>query len=278
MEGNAVNAGAGLANLIPLFTLGGIGLMMLLEAFWPRRELQQSILWRWTNNFSLAALTWYITTVASAALVLYLVKLADDRQLGLMHYLEAGPVASFLSLLLLTQLISYLVHVAFHKISWLWPLHAIHHTDVDVDVSTSYRHHPLEPLASLPLAAPAVILLGVPLEVAVAHKLFEIAMTVFSHSNVRLPEAVDRYLRLVILTPDFHRLHHCAEPRYTNSNYGSTIPLFDYLFRTASTRPYAEQASMTIGLEYLRESRDSRLDRLVSLPFQWKKATHAKPR
>ena len=275
MEGDAVNAGASLANLILLFTLGGIGLMMLLEAFFPRRELQQSMLWRWTNNFSLATLTWYISTLVAAAFVLYLVKLGGDNQFGLMHYLGAGPMASFLSLLLLTQFISYVVHVAFHKIAWLWPLHAMHHTDVDVDVSTSYRHHPLEPLVTLPLVAPVIILLGVPLEVAAVHKLFEVAITLFSHSNVRLPEVLDRYLRLIILTPDFHRLHHCVEPRFTNSNYGSCVPWFDYLFGTASARPFAEQESMALGLEYLREPRDSRLDRLLSLPFQWKQATTA---
>ena len=80
-----------------------------------------------------------------------------------------------------------------------------------------------------------------------------------------------------MLTPDFHRLHHCAEVRYTNSNYGSVVPWFDYLFGTASARPYAEQESMVLGLEYLRESRDSRLDRLVTAPFHWKQATQPGP-
>ena len=277
MDSGQLDGDAGPANIVFLGTLAAIAAMMLLEALLPRRDLAQNMLWRWSNNFSLGILTWYISTLASTAVMLYLVKLTEDSQFGLMPYLEAGPMAGFLALLVATQFIGYWVHVAFHKIPWLWPIHAIHHTDIDVDVSTSYRHHPLEPLVSLPLVAPMVLLLGIPMEVAVGYKLFEVAMTVFSHSNVRLPEALDRYLRWIILTPDFHRLHHCAEPRYTNSNYGSTVPWFDYLFGTASARPYDEQESMALGLEYLREPGDRRLDRLVTAPFQWIKATHPRP-
>jgi sterol desaturase/sphingolipid hydroxylase (fatty acid hydroxylase superfamily) len=140
-----------------------------------------------------------------------------------------------------------------------------------------YRHHPLEPLVGLLLVAPAIVTLGVGLEVAVGFKLFEVAITLFSHSNVRVPEALDRQMRRLILTPGFHRLHHCAEPGYTNSNYGSTVPWFDYLFGTASARPYDEQESMALGLEYLREPGDGRLDRIVTAPFQWSKATHPRP-
>ena len=137
-----------------------------------------------------------------------------------------------------------------------------------------YRHHPLEPLVGLLLVAPAIVTLGVPLEVAVGYKLFEVAVTLFSHSNIRLPEVLDRQMRRIILTPDFHRLHHCAEPKYTNSKYGSVVPWVDYLFGTASARPYPEQESMTLGLEYLREPGDGRLDCLLAAPLRWKQATH----
>jgi sterol desaturase/sphingolipid hydroxylase (fatty acid hydroxylase superfamily) len=219
-------------------------------------------------------LTWYISALCSTALVLFLAHFTQQYQIGLMPYLGAGPLASFLALLLVTQFIGYWIHVAFHRLPWLWPIHAIHHTDVDVDVSTSYRHHPLEPLVGLPLLVPAILLLGVPLEVAVAFKLFEVSATLFSHSNLRLPEGMDRQLRRFVLTPDYHRLHHCAEPRYTNSNYGSVVPWFDYLFGTASARPYPEQESMALGLEYLREPGDGRLDRLLAAPLRWKQATH----
>jgi sterol desaturase/sphingolipid hydroxylase (fatty acid hydroxylase superfamily) len=105
-----------------------------------------------------------------------------------------------------------------------------------------------------------------------AYKLFEVAMSLFSHSNIQLPEAVDRLLRRVVLTPDFHRLHHCSEQRFTDSNYGSVVPWFDYLFGTASARPFEEQATMELGLEYLREPGDSRLDKILTTPFRWEGA------
>ena len=107
-------------------------------------------------------------------------------------------------------------------------------------------------------------------------KLCEITMTLFSHSNVHLPQGLDRVLRKVILTPDFHRMHHSSEPRFTDSNYGSMVPWFDYLFGTATNRPFEEQADMELGLEYLRQPRDSRLDRMVLLPFTWRRSASAR--
>lgn len=258
-----------------VFTILALAIAMLLESLAPRRKLAQGLLFRWANNFSLAAVTWYTSVLVASAFTLYLVGIADTQGFGLMKYLEAGPVASFIVYLLVTQFISYISHVLFHKVSWLWPIHALHHSDVDVDVSTTYRHHPIEPLVFLPVSAPIVMMLGVPLEVAAVYKIFEIAIQVLSHSNIRLPESVDRVLRLFILTPDFHRLHHCSENRFTDSNYGSVLPLFDYLFGTASKRPFDEQESMETGLEYLREPADSRLDRMLMLPFRWRALTRA---
>ena len=268
--------GAYSANLIFIFTLAVFAFFILLESLLPRRQLGQSPLWRWSNNFSLSLVTWYITVLGSAAGVVYLTSVTGEVQSGLMEHYHAGLITAFLSLLVISQFISYLMHMAFHKIPWLWPIHAVHHTDVDVDVSTSYRHHPLEPLVSLPLMIPVVLWLGVPLKVAICYKLFEVVITVFSHSNVRLPTGLDRVLRPFILTPDFHRLHHCAEARFTNSNYGSVVPWFDYLFGTASGRPYEEQATMRLGLEYLRQPRDGRLDRLIIVPFQWARSVHSR--
>lgn len=276
MENEITAGGAIPTNLLFLFTLSAFALIMLLEDLWPRRKLRQDLSWRWINNFSLSMLTWYVSAVASAAFVFYFVEWVAVWEIGLLPHLGTGPALSFLALLLVAQLLSYCVHVAFHRVSWLWPIHAIHHSDVNVDVSTSYRHHPLEPLVSLPLMVPPLLLLGVTVEEAMAYKLFEVTVVLFSHSNVRLPEMLDRQLRRFILTPDFHRLHHCSQQRYTNSNYGSVVPWFDYLFRTASKRPYEEQADMELGLEYLRTARDSRLDRLLAIPFWWRRYTGSK--
>ena len=259
-------------NVIYLFGIAAIAIAMLGESVLPRRTLQQGIVWRWANNFALSLLTNIITVAASVAFVLWLSRWTQINEFGLFQAVHAPAVVVFLVLLLVAQLLSYLIHIAFHHYAWLWPIHAVHHTDVDVDVTTSYRHHPLEALISLPLVSPLILLLGIPPGVAIAYKCFEIGVTLFSHSNIRIPEALEKVLRGVLVTPDFHRLHHCAEMRYTNSNYGSLIPWFDYLFGTASSRAYSVQDTMKVGLDYLREPRDGRLDRLLWEPVLVRRA------
>ena len=261
------------SNSIYVITFGALTVAMLWESLAPRRALEGSIVWRWANNFSLSLLSWYVTTVVSTMYVLWLAGWSQINHFGLYQSVSAPFLVMFFTLLLVSQLLSYLVHIAFHKIDWLWPIHAVHHTDVDVDVTTSYRHHPLEALVSLPVIAPIILLLGTPIEVVAVYKIFEITFTIFSHSNIRIPEGLEKYLSRIILTPDFHRLHHCVEERYTNSNYGSLVPWYDYLFGTASSKPYKEQETMELGLEYLREPRDSRLDRLIWAPvLMWRKS------
>jgi len=170
------------------------------------------------------------------------------------------------TLIVVSQFLSYITHVIFHRYPILWRLHEIHHSDVDIDVSTSYRHHPLEPLVFMPLITPLILLLGVSGQTALTYQSIVIAMTVFAHSNLRLPEAIERWLCKIVVTPDFHRLHHSSDKRFTNSNYGGFVPWFDYLFGTASHKPFEEHETMELGLEYHREPRDSRVDRLLLAP------------
>lgn len=261
----AISASSG-ANLAYTFTAIAFAVAMAWESLAPRRALSSNLLWRWLNNFSLGALSWYASAVGGAWFILWLSDWTRLREWGLLRELDVGPAVAFLALLVTTQFFSYWVHRAFHRLPWLWLFHLVHHVDVDVDVSTSYRHHPLEPLLTLPVMVPAVFLLGAPMSAIVAYQLFDIAATIFSHSNVRLPRGLEKYLRWLILTPDFHRTHHCAERRYTDSNFGSLVPWFDYLFGTARFRPYDDQETMQLGLEYLRGARDSRLDRLLWTP------------
>jgi sterol desaturase/sphingolipid hydroxylase (fatty acid hydroxylase superfamily) len=270
METELTISQASSGQTVLVFTLVAFTLAMLLESMAPRRTLAASLVWRWFNNFSLAAVSWWLTAVATTLLVFTLGRWTELQNFGLLQQFDAPLWLSLVTIVVVSQGLSYGLHIVFHKVAWLWPLHAIHHLDTDLDVSTSFRHHPLETVVTLPLLAPAILLLGVPAEAALANQLFSIGMNVFSHSNVYLPERLDRVLRLFIVTPDFHRLHHCAEQRYTDSNYGNAVPWFDYLFGTASARPFKEQTSMSIGLEYLREPGDSRVDRLLLLPFTWR--------
>lgn len=256
-----------LSTQVYTLTFAVFGICMLWEMFAPRRKVAKGLAWRWGNNFSLGLVSWYLTAVANTLLVLWVADWTDERELGVLAPLGLGATAEFLILLASTQLLGYWVHVAFHRVSWLWPLHAVHHSDTEVDVSTGYRHHPLEPLLTLPISAPLVFLLGVSLEAAVIYRLFAVVATVFSHSNVRIPEGLERYLRLIVLTPDFHRVHHSSDPPYTNSNYGSLVPWFDYVFGSARHWTFSEHETRELGLEYLREPRDSRFDHLLTQPL-----------
>lgn len=252
--------------MILVFTFAAITVALLWEMLTPRRTLQQGLAWRWSNNVALSLISQSIATAASAAIVIGLSDWTQSNEFGLFLRVDAPAPLVFLVLLVATQLVLYLMHIAYHRYRWLWPIHAVHHTDVDVDVTTSYRHHPLEALVSVILISPLVLLLGIPTEVAISYSLFLIAVTLFSHCNIRLPQVLEKFIRPIIVTPEFHRLHHCSEAQYTNSNYGAAVPWFDYLFGTASTRPYEDHETMELGLEYLREPADSRVDKLLWEP------------
>ncbi len=251
-----------------IFSASIFALFMLAESLLPLRS-PGDLGRRWTNNFSLAAISWYATSTAGAWFIIWI---ADSQPLErfvlLPSALRSQPLLGLLLLLAVTEFLSYWVHVMYHHVAALWPIHAVHHADTDIDVSTSYRHHPLEPLLAIPLVTPAVLLLGVGPESVVLYHILAITLTVFSHTNLRLPQQLDNLLSTVIITPGFHHLHHCSDPHYTNSNYGTLVPWYDYLFGTASKRPLAEQAEMRIGLEYWREPKDMRLDQQLLMPLR----------
>jgi sterol desaturase/sphingolipid hydroxylase (fatty acid hydroxylase superfamily) len=163
---------------------------------------------------------------------------------------------------------AYASHRLFHAVPFLWRLHAVHHLDTEFDVTTSHRHHTVEIAAVSLLFVPIVALLGAPLIVVASVALLRVSVSLFSHSNLAVPNRLDRLLRWVLITPDFHRVHHSVDPRHTNSNFGAVLPWFDYLFGTATRKPFDEQPSMTVGLEYFRDPVESRFDHLLAMPFR----------
>jgi sterol desaturase/sphingolipid hydroxylase (fatty acid hydroxylase superfamily) len=165
------------------------------------------------------------------------------------------------------DLVIYLQHVLFHAVPLLWRLHRVHHADLGFDVTTGLRFHPLEIGLSMLIKYAAIAALGPP---AGAVLLFEVllnAVTMFNHGNVRLPAALDRWLRLLVVTPDMHRVHHSILRKETNSNFGFNFPWWDRWFGTYRPQPAAGHGGMTIGIEQFRERRDSRLDRLLLQPL-----------
>src|SRR4029077_7451777 len=150
----------------------------------------------------------------------------------------------------------------------LWRLHRMHHADLDIDVTTGVRFHPFEILISLAIKIATVMLFGIP---AIAVLLFEVvlnATSMFNHANVSMPAVLDRVLRLLVVTPDMHRVHHSILRNETDSNFGFNLPWWDRLFGTYRAAPAAGHHGMTIGLPIFRNPRELRVDRLLTQPFR----------
>ena len=197
---------------------------------------------------------------------------AGDRGWGLLNQLDLPPPVAGVMAIVLLDLTIYLQHLLFHRIPFLWPLHGLHHTDLDIDVTTGARFHPLEIALSLLIKAGTIVLVGVP---TWAFLLFEILLngtSMFNHSNVRIPPGADRLLRLFLVTPDMHRVHHSVIIRERNSNFGFSLSWWDRLFGTYRAQPEKGHDGMVIGLANFRNPRDLPLQRLLVLPFShWRR-------
>ena len=249
------------------FFISIMAIMMLWEVGSPRRAQQYRRPLRWTNNLSLVVLNTLILRLIFPAAAVGAALFSAEYQTGLFYRVSLpGWLAILLSMVLLDLLI-YFQHRLFHKIPLLWRLHRMHHADLEFDVTTGLRFHPLEILLSMLIKIGLVVLLGAP---TIAVILFEIilnAASLFNHGNVRLPDGVDRWLRLFLVTPDMHRVHHSAVKEETNSNFGFSVSWWDRLFRTYRAAPQAGQLNFVIGVEQFRTRDDLRLDKMLLQPL-----------
>jgi sterol desaturase/sphingolipid hydroxylase (fatty acid hydroxylase superfamily) len=252
------------------------GLMALWELLAPRRSLTVSKSMRWTHNLGLVFLNTLILRLLFPAAAVGVAIFATNNSWGLLNYFRVSyPLAIVLSVVAL-DLVIYFQHVLLHAVPTLWRLHRVHHADLDYDVTTGSRFHPLEIVLSMLIKFCAILLLGVP---AVGVIVFEVvlnAMAIFNHGNVGLPRITDRLLRLIIVTPDMHRVHHSIKDNEANSNFGFNLSLWDRLFGTYIDQPSAGHVGMTIGIHNYREPRQvSRLPGMLALPFAGKVSGYA---
>ena len=154
-----------------------------------------------------------------------------------------------------------------HKVSWFWRLHRVHHLDTELDVSTTVRFHPLEFAVALLIGIPLVLVFGLTLWILLLYELLDAVVTLFSHANIRLPMAVDRVLRFIIVTPDLHRIHHSSWQPETDSNFSAVFPIWDIVFGTFRTQTRAPQETMELGLEEIRDERANRMMWLLASPL-----------
>lgn len=248
--------------------LGVLVAMVLWEIAAPRRRRDIPRVIRWTNNLALVVVDTILLRLSFPILAVGLAAMAQDRGWGLLNNVDVPVWVSVGVSMLLLDLAIYLQHVMFHAVPGLWRLHRMHHADLDFDATTGLRFHPVEILISMGIKLAVVAALGPP---AVAVLLFEVilnATALFNHANIDLPRPVDRVLRLIVVTPDMHRVHHSVDPRETNSNYGFSLPWWDRLLGTYVAQPAKGHEEMKIGIEQFRTRRDLWLDRMLIQPVR----------
>ena len=227
---------------------GVLLLMALWEVLAPRRALVVSKARRWLSNLALVFLNSLLLRLLLPMTAVAFAVYAQQQAWGIFNRVEAPHWLAFLGSVVLLDLAIYLQHVMVHAVPALWRLHRVHHADRDFDVTTGARFHPIEILLSMGIKFGIIALLGAP---AVAVVVFEVllnAMSMFNHSNVRLFIVLDRALRVLVVTPDMHRVHHSIEDHETNSNFGFNLSLWDRLFGTYKDQPDAGHAAMAIGI------------------------------
>jgi sterol desaturase/sphingolipid hydroxylase (fatty acid hydroxylase superfamily) len=238
------------------------------EAVAPRRQRELSRLLRWSNNLGLVLIDRLLLQLSFPIFAVGLALLAEERGWGLLNSVELPFGLAWLVSLLALDLAIYLQHVLFHAVPALWRLHRVHHADLEFDVTTGLRFHPIEILLSMGIKLAVVASLGAP---AIAVLIFEVllnATSMFNHSNVRLPLGLNRALRWIVVTPDMHRVHHSIHPNETNSNFGFNLPWWDRLLGTYRAQPQEGHAGMTIGIEQFHTPRELWLDRLLIQPLR----------
>ncbi|MFO7716470.1 sterol desaturase family protein [Desulfosarcina sp.] len=249
------------------FFLAVFVVLAFVEIMAPKRTLSTSKRRRWVANLSIVALNPLSLLLVFPILPVGLAVVASEQNWGLLNQLATPAWLKVIIAVVLLDLAVYVQHVMHHAIPLLWRLHMMHHADLDIDMTTGLRFHPIEIVVSMIIKLTAVAALGAP---PLAVLIFEVALnatSMFNHSNINLPLRVDRILRFFVVTPDMHRVHHSVIIRETNSNYGFNLPWWDRLFGTYKDQPDKGHMKMTIGLAQFRDLQKLTLPRLLILPF-----------
>ena len=242
--------------------------MALWEWFAPRRHLTVGRRPRWPGNLGILAIDIIAARLLVPTAAVGVALIAAERGWGLFALLGLPVWAAIPLGVIVFDLVIYTQHVVFHHVPVLWRLHRMHHADLDIDVTTGVRFHPLEILLSLAIKMAAVAALGVP---AIAVLIFEVllnATSMFNHSNVALPPRLDRVARWIVVTPQMHQVHHSIERAETDSNFGFNLPWWDRLFGTYRGKPAAGEQAMTVGLPVFRDVAELKIWRLLTQPFR----------
>ena len=261
----------GILGAEPLVRLGVflavLASLLALELAAPRRQRVVPRWRRWPSNVGIMVIDTLLLRLLFPAAAVGVALIVEANGWGLLNLAGTPDWLAIIVAVVLLDLVIYAQHALFHAVPMLWRLHRMHHTDLDIDVTTGIRFHPLEILLSMVIKLGAVAALGAP---PLGVMIFEVllnATSMFNHSNIRLPAALDRGLRRVLVTPDMHRVHHSIVARETNSNFGFNLAWWDRLFGTYRAEPAAGHEAMTVGLSQFRDPGELRLDRMLVQPL-----------
>jgi sterol desaturase/sphingolipid hydroxylase (fatty acid hydroxylase superfamily) len=268
-----------MTNEVPIrlgFFFGIFIIMAAWEILAPKRALTVSKAVRWTNNLGLVFFNSFILRLVFPVAAVGMAAFSSEQGWGLLNYYPVPAMVAIVVSVIAMDFIIYLQHVLVHAVPVLWRLHRVHHADLDYDVTTGARFHPIEIILSMLIKFATIVVLGPPLVAVVIFEVILNATAMFNHGNVSLPGSLDQVLRWLVVTPDMHRVHHSVEDDEANSNFGFSLPWWDRLFGTYRDQPRAGHEGMTIGIHTYRTTKQvSWLPGMLVLPFMGKVTGYA---
>ena len=250
------------------FFAGIFGLMAIWEILAARRELTTGKGRRWVGNLSLVLVDTLIVRLLFPTAAVGTALIVADLGWGVLNVVSVPYWAALLISVAVLDLAIYLQHVMFHALPSLWRLHMVHHADLDLDVTSGSRFHPIEILISMLYKLAVISVLGPPVLGVLIFEVVLNALAMFNHANVRMPLVLDRVLRWIIVTPDMHRVHHSVDSREHNRNFGFNLSLWDRVLGTYRDQPAKGHQGMIIGLNKFREITWQTIPRLLVMPFK----------
>ena len=251
------------------FFFGMLALVGVWELVAPRRALTVSKTVRWLNNLGLVFFNSFIIRFVFPIAAVGVAAMAQQNGWGLLNTIEMPVWLAAILAIVIMDLVIYIQHVMVHAIPVLWRLHRVHHADPDYDVTTGSRFHTLEIILSMGIKLCTIVLLGPPVFAVIIFEIILNATAMFNHGNIRLNSSVDKVLRLFLVTPDMHRVHHSVEDDETNSNFGFSLPWWDRMFGTYRDQPRAGHEGMTIGIHKFKDVKQvSWITGMLTLPFK----------
>lgn len=251
------------------FFFGVFAIVAAWEVLAPRRALRVAKGLRWTANLGLVALNTALMRLALPLAAAGMAAFASAHGWGLLNHFAAPLWLAVPAAVIAMDFVIWLQHVMVHAVPALWRLHRVHHADLDYDLTTGARFHPIEIFLSMGIKFATIVVLGPPVVAVVAFEVLLNATAMFNHGNIRPPATLDRVLRWIVVTPDMHRVHHSVNDDEANFNFGFNLPWWDRLFGTYRAQPRAGHEAMTIGIHGHRDPHEvARLDGMLALPFR----------